>query len=56
MSNPRHDDDDDVAPTASDNPFERDSITERLPAWELWEDGVKPGEEPNPDPNLDRAA
>jgi hypothetical protein len=27
------------------DPFEVGQITERLPAWELWEDGVEPAEE-----------
>jgi hypothetical protein len=25
-----------------ENPFEVGQITERLPAWELWEDGIEP--------------
>ena len=28
------------------DPFEVGQITERLPAWELFEDGIEPDEEP----------
>ena len=36
------------------NPFDVGQITERLPAWELYEDGVEPDEEPSDDLDLDR--
>ncbi len=30
------------------DPWEAGQITERLPAWELWEDGIEPDEEELP--------
>src|SRR5262249_51030355 len=35
-----------TTPAAAIDPFEIGQITERLPAWELWEDGIEPDEEP----------
>ncbi len=33
-------------PTNSVDPFEIGQITERLPAWELFEDGIEPADDP----------
>jgi hypothetical protein len=30
------------------DPFDVGQITERLPAWEMWEDGVEPEDEAPP--------
>lgn len=27
------------------DPFEQGQITEQIPAWELWEDGIEPADE-----------
>jgi hypothetical protein len=37
-----------------EDPFEVGQITERLPAWEVWEDGIEPAEDPAP--TIERAA
>jgi hypothetical protein len=31
-----------VLERAEENPFEVGQITEQIPAWELWEDGIEP--------------
>jgi hypothetical protein len=38
------------------DPFDAGQITERLPAWELWEDGIEPDEELPLSERHDRAA
>ena len=38
------------------DPWETDQITERLPAWEIWEDGVEPEDEAQPPKQSERAA
>jgi hypothetical protein len=40
---------------SSVDPFDVGQITERLPAWELFEDGIEPDEE-EPAAEHDRAA
>lgn len=37
------------------DPWEVGQITERLPAWEMWEDGIEPDEDDQPVEH-DRAA
>jgi len=37
-----------------DDPFEVGQITERLPAWEQWEDGIEPADDEFP--GIERAA
>jgi hypothetical protein len=39
-------------PSLDDDPFAVGQITERLPAWEQWEDGIEPAD----DERGDRAA
>jgi len=42
---------------SSVDPFEVGQITERLPAWELFEDGIEPADEPTAaEQQQDRAA
>jgi hypothetical protein len=31
-----------------DDPFEMGQVTEQIPAWELWEDGIEPAEDLEP--------
>ena len=31
-----------------ENPFEVGQITEQIPAWELWEDGIEPADAEQP--------
>ena len=44
-----------TTPPALD-PFEAGQITERLPAWEVWEDGVEPADELDRHADRERAA